>query len=87
MRIGWYKADPLLDHFDGMQSIESVDKAVTCHPSPSLSTFRSSEVRHLLLDLDSYFLNDSLGMFTLFRKRNADVMAPRLSAWFGDLFV
>ena len=50
------KADLLSDHFDGKQSRESVDLPLTCHPSPSLTSFafRSSEVRSLLLDLDLY---------------------------------
>ena len=47
------KADLLSDHFDGMQSRESVDLPLTCHPSPCLTSFafRSGEVRRLLLDL------------------------------------
>ena len=59
------KADLLSDHFDGKQSRESVDLSLTCHPSPSLTSFafRSSEVRHLLLDLDPYGGSDPLGMF------------------------
>ena len=50
------KADLLSDYFDGKQSRESVDPPLTCHPSPSLTSFafRSSEVRRLLLDLDTY---------------------------------
>ena len=49
-------ADLLSDHFDGKQSSESVDLPLTCHPFPRLTSFafRSSEVRRLLLDLDSY---------------------------------
>ena len=41
------KADLLLDHFDRKQSREAVDLLLTCHLSPSLTTFvfRSSEVR------------------------------------------
>ena len=56
-------------------------------PSPSLTTFafRSSEVRHLLLDLDPYGGTDPLGMFPLFLKRTADVMDPRLSVVFQRL--
>ena len=48
------KADLLSDHFDGMHSTQCVDLPLTCHPSPSLTSFamRLSEVRHLLLDLD-----------------------------------
>ena len=33
------KADLLADHFDSKQSRESVDLPLTCHPSPSLTTF------------------------------------------------
>ena len=48
------KADLLSDHFDSKQYRESVDLLVACHPSPNSITFafRSSEVKHLLLDLD-----------------------------------
>ena len=38
--------------------------------------FRLSEVRRLLLDLDPYGGPDPLGLFPLFLKRTADVMAP-----------
>ena len=68
------------------QSREAVDLPLTCHPSPSLTTFafRSSEVRRLLLDYPCqlfthgvpYGGTDPLGMFPLFLKRTADVMAP-----------
>ena len=33
------KADLLSDHFDSKQSREAVDLPITCHPSPSLTTF------------------------------------------------
>ena len=42
-------------------------------------------MRHLLLDLDPYGGTDPLGMFPLFLKRTADVMAPRLSVVFRRL--
>ena len=73
-------ADLLSDHFDGKQSRESVDLPLTCHPSPSRTSFafRSSEVMRLLLDLDTYGGSDPLGMFNLFLKRTADVLAPVL---------
>ena len=75
------KADLLSDHFDSKQSKEAVDLPLTCHPSPSLTTyaFRSSEVRRLLLDLDPCGGTNPLGMFTLFIKRTADIMAPLLT--------
>ena len=44
-------------------------------------------MRRLLLDLDPYGGTDPLGMFPLFLKRTADVMALRLSVVFGGLLV
>ena len=69
------KADLLSDHFDTKQSKEAVDLQLTCHPSPSLTTFafKSREVRRLLLDLDPYGGTDPLGMFPLLLKRTANV--------------
>ena len=66
------KADLLSDHFDSKQSMEAVDLPLTCRQSPSLTTFvfTSREVSSLLLDLDP------LGMFHLFLKRTAVVLAP-----------
>ena len=62
------KTDLLSDYFDTKQSREAVDLPLTCHPSPSLTTFvfRSSEVRRLLLDLDPYGGTDLLFIFPLF---------------------
>ena len=81
------KADLLSDHFDSKQSRAAVDLPLTCHPSPSLTifAFRSSEVRRLLLDFDPYGGTDPLGMFPIFLKRTADVMAPRLNVVFRRL--
>ena len=81
------KADLLSEHLDSKQSREAVDLQLICHPSPSLTTFafRMREVRHLLLDLDRYGGTDPLGMFPLFFKRTADVMAARLSVVFRRL--
>ena len=61
------KADLLSDHFDSKQSREAVDLPLTCHPFPRFTTFsfRSSEVRRLLLDLDPYGGTDPLRMFFL----------------------
>ena len=83
------KADRLPDRFDSKQSREAVDLPLTCHSSPSLTTFaiRSSEVRRLLLDFDPYGGIDLMGMFPLFHKRTADVMAPILVSRFVGLFV
>ena len=81
------KPDLLSDHFDGHQPRESVDLSLTCHPSPILTTFafRSCEVKHLLLDLDTYGGPDPLGMVPLFLQTAADVMATRLSVVFRRL--
>ena len=73
------KADLLSDHFDCKQSSEHVDLLVTCQPSPSLITFAFT------LDLDPYGGTDPLGMFPLFLKRMADVLAPHLSVVFRRL--
>ena len=83
------KADLLSDHFDSKQSMAAVDMLLTCHPSPSLTSFafRSSEVRRLLLDLYPYGGTNPLGMFTLFLKRTVEVMAPVLVYCFVGLFV
>ena len=81
------KADMLSAHFDRKQCRDPVDLPSTCHPSPSLTTFafRSREVKRLLLDLDSYGITDPFGMFPLFLKRTAEVLAPRLAVVFRRL--
>ena len=56
--------------FASKQSREVVDLPLTCHLSPSLTTFafRSSEVSRLLLDFDPYGGTDPLGMLRLLRE-------------------
>ena len=78
------KADMLSANFDRKQSRDPVDLPSTCHSSPSLTTFafRSREVKRLLLDLDSYGGTDPSGMFPLFLKKTAVVLAPRLAVLF-----
>ena len=77
----------LSPHFEGKRSRDPVDLLSTCHPSFSLTTFafRSREVKRLLLDLGSYGCTDPLGMFPLFLKRTAEVLAPRLAVVFRRL--
>ena len=72
-------ADLLPDHVDSKQSREAVDLLLSCHPSPSLTTFafRSRAVKHLLVDLDPCGGTNLMGIFTLFLKRSADDVAPR----------
>ena len=81
------KADMLSAHFDAKQSRAKVDLPLSCHPSPSLTTFafRSLEVKRLLLDLDSYGGTDPFGMFPLFLKKTAVVPAPHLAVVFRRL--
>ena len=81
------KADLLSDHFDSKPPREAVDLLLTCHLSPSLTTFafRSGEVNRPLLDLDPCGGTDPLGMFPLFLQRTADVLATHLSVVFRRL--
>ena len=81
------KADLPSNNVDSKQCREAVDLQLTCHPSPSLTTFAfgSREVGRLLLDLDPYGGTDPLGMFPIFLKKTADIMAPRLSVVFRRL--
>ena len=62
------KAELLADVFDGKQSNINLTLPDTCFPEPKLSkiAFRSSEVRKLLLGLDSYGGTDPNGIFPLF---------------------
>ena len=82
-----WKADKLLANFYGKQSRDPVDLPSTRHPSTSLNTFafRSREVKRLLLNLDSCGDTDPLGMFPLFLKRTAVVLASRLAVLFCPL--
>ena len=54
----------LSDNFDSKQYKDSVDLPSSCHPSQSLRAFAfiASEVRRLLLDLDTYGGADPSGM-------------------------
>ena len=81
------KADLLSAYFDGKQSRDPVDLSSTCHLSLSLTTFafRSREAKRLLLDFDFYGGTDLLGMFPLFLKKTAVVLAPHLGVVFRRL--
>ena len=71
------KANPLSNHFDGKQSRESVDLPLTCHPSlRQLISFRSIEVRRLLLDLDPYGGSDPYWVCFLFFLREQLMFWP-----------
>ena len=62
------EADLRSDHFDCVQSRESVNLPITCHPSPSLTTFafRSREVTRLLSNLNNYGGTDPWVCFLFF---------------------
>ena len=83
------KADMLSDHFDGKQSRESVDLPLTCHRSPRLSSFAfwSSDVRHLLFDLDPYGGSDPLVCLLFFLREQLMFWSHVLVLCFGGLFV
>ena len=76
--VGGGKADLLSHHFDSKQFREPVDLPLTCHTSPSLTTFyfRSSEVRRVLIDLDPYGGTDPLGICFLFFLRELLMLWP-----------
>ena len=82
MSVG--KAELLSAHFDGKRSMNPVDQPSTCHPSPSLTTFafRLWEEKRILLDPDFYGGTDPSGIFPVFSKRTADVLAPRFAVEF-----
>ena len=70
------KASLLGALFDSKQCREFVT-SLSCFPRPVCNSlaFRSSVLRRLLLDLDSYGGVDPLGVFPLFFKMVADIVA------------
>ena len=81
------KAELLSSWFDSKQSRESVPLPSTCYRQPLFSgfAFRSREVLTLLLNLDSHGGADPSGIFPLFFKESAQVLAPKLSRVFRRL--
>ena len=81
------KAALLANHFDGKQERDGITLPRTCHPWPELTSFafRAREVKKLLLELDPYGGTDPSGMFPLFLKEVAEVLAPRLSVIYRKL--
>ena len=80
------QADLLSDHFDSKQSRKAVDlPSLAIHllvlpplPSGQRQRLEPFWCSRLLLDLNPYGGTDPLGMFPIFLKRTADVMAPVL---------
>ena len=81
------RARLLMSQFDSKQSRDTVALPPTCHPIASFTkfAFRSKELFIILHDLDEYGGTDPLGMFPLFLKKIADVLAPKLSIIFRKL--
>ena len=78
------KASLLGVHFDGKQCRDEFSAPASCFPEPSCTSlaFRSGLVKKLLLDLDSYGGADPTGIFPLFLKMVANVLAPKLAQLF-----
>ena len=78
------KASLLGALFDSKQCCEQFVTPLSCYPLPVCNSlaFRTSVLRRLLLDLDSYGRVDPLGVFPLFFKMVADIVAPKLSVIF-----
>ena len=81
------KATLFADVFDSKQSNEKLSIPLSCFPESKLNcfAFRSSEVKKLLLDLDSYGSVDPNGIFPLFFIKTAGFMAPKISVVFRKL--
>ena len=83
--VGREKSRNALGPFDVKQSRDPLDLPSACHLSPTLTTFAFRSRERLLLNVDSYGGTDPLGLLTLFLKRTADVLAPRLAVGFRQL--
>ena len=81
------KASLLGTLFDSKQCHEQFVTRLSCFPLPVCNSmaFRTSVIRRLLLDFDSYGGVDPLGVFPLFFKIVANIVAPKLSVIFRRL--
>ena len=86
LRLGLFlpKASLLGALFDSKQCREQFVTPLSCFPQPVCNSlaFRTSVLHCLLLDLDSYGGVDPLGVFPLFFKMVADIVAPELRVIF-----
>ena len=73
--------------FDEKQSSDEVVIPQSCHPEAKLTTiaFRSREIKKLMLDLDPYGGSGPDGIFPLFFKETADILAPKIAVIFRKL--
>ena len=81
------KANLLSSVFDSKQSDSEVTLPHSCVPEPKLKSFafRSSEVKTLLDELDSYGSAHQRGFFPLFFKKVSNLIAPKLCVIFRIL--
>ena len=81
------KASLLGSQFDGKQCLEQFVIPLSCFPHSRFNSlaFRSPVLLCLLLDLNTYCGVDPLGVFPLFLKMVADIIAPKLSIIFHGL--
>ena len=81
------KASLLCSQLDSKQCREQIVTPLSCFPQPRCNSlaFRTSVLLRLLLDLDTYGGVDPLGVFPLFLKTVADIIAPNLCIIFRML--
>ena len=81
------KASLLGSQLDSKQCREQFVTPLPCFPQSIYNylVLRTSVLLHMLLDLDTYGGVDPLGVFPLFLKKVADIIAPRLSIIFRGL--
>ena len=70
--------------FDSKQCHEQFVTPLSCFPKSMLNSyaFRTPVLLRLLLDLDTYGGVDSFGVFPLFLKMDADIIAPKFKHYF-----
>lgn len=81
------KSTLLADVFDAKQSADELITPQSCHPEAKLIkiAFRSLEIKRLLLDVDPYGGAGPDGIFPLFFKKSADILAPKIAVIFRKL--
>ena len=81
------KSTLLADVFDAKQSAEELIIPQSCHPEAKLTriAFRSLEIKRLLSDVDPYGGAGPDGIFPLFFKETADILAPKIAVIFRKL--
>ena len=77
----------LCSQFGSKQCREQFVTRLSCSPQPRCNSlaFQTSVFLRLLFDLDTYGGVDPLGVFPIFLKNIADIIAPKLSIIFRKL--